>query len=172
MEMIEAVRAYVRAGGHWFETAGAPFNCAIFRDANGKWQQERMRGRQLDALQISIAPFGGDLPGKPMRLEAAPGAEWLPPSVLDLLKTRTATVARGVAGTEGNPLDPVLVTKKGFCWFGGVRLGGVGALWRLGGVLPDAPLATAAVAATLERIWRVPPSPIPSAFVRRVRRVR
>ena len=171
MEMIEAVRAYVRAGGHWFETAGAPFNCAIFRDANGKWQQERMRGRQLDALKISIVPFG-DLPGKPMRLEAASGAEWLPASARELLKTRTATIARGVAGTEGNPLDPVLVTNKGLCWFGGVRLGGVGTLWRIGGVMPDAPLATATVAATLERVWRVPPSPVPSAFVRRVRRVR
>lgn len=171
LETVEAVRAYVRAGGHWFETAGAPFNVAIFRGADGKWQQERMKGRQLDALQISIVPFG-DLPGKPMRLEAAQGADWLPPSVRELLKTRTATLARGVAGTEGNPLDPVLVTSKGLCWFGGVRLGGVGALWRLGGVLPDAPLATAAVAATLERIWRVPPSPVPSAFVRRVRRVR
>lgn len=173
MEMIEAVRAYVRAGGHWFETAGAPFNCAVYKGSDGKWQQERMRGRQLDALKISIVPFGGDLPGKPMRLEAASGAEWLPPSVLELLKTRTATVARGVAGTEGNPLDPVLVTtKEGFCWFGGVRLGGIGALWRIGGVRPDAPLATAVIAATLERIWRVPPSPVPSAFVRRVRRVR
>ena len=171
MEMIEAVRAYVRAGGHWFETAGAPFNCAVYRGADGKWQQERMRGRQLDALKISIVPFG-DLPGKPMRLEAAPEAEWLPPSVLDLLKTRTATVARGVAGTEGNPLDPVLVTKKGFCWFGGVRLGGVGALWRIGGVLPDAPLATAAVAATLERVWTTPPKPVPASYVRRVRRVK
>lgn len=171
MEMIEAVRAYVRAGGHWFETAGAPFNCAVYKGADGKWQQERMRGQQLDALKISIVPFG-DLPGKPMRLEAAPGAEWLPPSVLDLLKTRTATVARGVAGTEGNPLDPVLVTKKGFCWFGGVRLGGVGALWRIGGVLPDAPLATAAVAATLERVWTTPPKPVPASYVRRVRRVK
>ena len=170
-ETIEAVRAYVRAGGHWFETAGAPFNVAIYKGADGKWQQERMRGRQLDALKISIVPFG-DLPGKPMRLEAAPGAEWLPPSVLDLLKTRTATVARGVAGTEGNPLDPVLVTKKGLCWFGGVRLGGIGALWRLGGVLPDAPLATAAVAATLERVWATPPKPVPAAYVRRVRRVK
>lgn len=171
MEMIEAVRAYVRAGGHWFETAGAPFNCAVYKGADGKWQQERMRGQRLDALKISIVPFG-DLPGKPMRLEAAPGAEWLPPSVLDLLKTRTATVARGVAGTEGNPLDPVLVTKKGFCWFGGVRLGGVGALWRIGGVLPDAPLATAAVAATLERVWTTPPKPVPASYVRRVRRVK
>ena len=171
MEMIEAVRAYVRAGGHWFETAGAPFNVAIYRGADGKWQQERMRGLQLDALKISIVPFG-DLPGKPMRLEAASGAEWLPPSVLELLKTRTATVARGVAGTEGNPLDPVLVTKKGLCWFGGVRLGGVGALWRLGGVLPDAPLATAAVAATLERVWTTPPKPVPASYVRRVRRVK
>ena len=171
MEMIKAVRAYVRAGGHWFETAGAPFNVAIYRGADGKWQQERMRGLQLDALKISIVPFG-DLPGKPMRLEAASGAEWLPPSVLDLLKTRTATVARGVAGTEGNPLDPVLVTKKGLCWFGGVRLGGVGALWRLGGVMPDAPLATAAVAATLEHVWTTPPKPVPASYVRRVRRVK
>ncbi len=170
-ETIEAVRAYVRAGGHWFETAGAPFNVAIYKGADGKWLQERMRGRQLDALKISIVPFG-DLPGKPMRLEAAPGAEWLPPSVLELLKTRTATVARGVAGTEGNPLDPVLVTKKGLCWFGSVRLGGVGALWRLGGVLPDAPLATAAVAATLEHVWTTPPKPVPAVYVRRVRRVK
>lgn len=171
MEMVEAVRAYVRAGGHWFETAGAPFNVAIYRGADGKWQQERMRGQQLDALKISIVPFG-DLPGKPMRLEAASGAEWLPPSVLELLKTRTATVARGVAGTEGNPLDPVLVTKKGLCWFGSVRLGGVGALWRLGGVLPDAPLATAVVAATLEHVWTTPPKPVLAAYVRRVRRVK
>ena len=168
LETVEAVRAYVRAGGHWFETAGAPFNVAIHKGADGKWQQERMRGRQLDALKVSIVPFG-DLPGKPMRLEAAPGADWLPPSVLELLKTRTATVARGVAGTEGNPLDPVLVTKKGFCWFGGARLGGIGALWRIGGVLPDAPLATAVVAATLERVWTTPPKTVPAAYVRRVR---
>lgn len=173
MEMIEAVRAYVRAGGHWFETAGAPFNCAVYKGADGKWQQERMRGRQLDALKISIVPFGGDLPGRPRKLKAAPGAEWLPPSVLELLKTQTPTVARGVAGTEGNPLDPVLVTtKEGFCWFGGVRLGGIGALWRIGGVLPDAPLATAAVAATLERVWTTPPKPVHASYVRRVRRVK
>ena len=55
---------------------------------------------------------------------------------------------------------------------GGVRLGGVGALWRLGGVLPDAPLATAAVAATLERVWTTPPKPVPASYVRRVRRVK
>ena len=171
LDMIEAVRAYVRAGGHWFETGGAPFNVAIYRDANGKWQQERMRGRQLDALKISIVPFG-DLPGKPMRLEAAQGSEWLPSSVRELLKSRTATIARGVAGTEGNPLDPVLVTNKGLCWFGGVRLGGVGTLWRLGGVMPDAPLATATVAATLERVWTTPPKPVSAAYVRRVQRVR
>lgn len=171
LETVEAVRAYVRAGGHWFETAGAPFNVAIFRGADGKWQQERMKGRQLDALQISIVPFG-DLPGKPMRLEAAQGADWLPPSVRELLKTRTATLARGVAGTEGNPLDPVLVTSKGLCWFGGVRLGGVGALWRIGGALPDAPLATATVAATLEHVWTTPPKPVPAAYVRRVQRMR
>lgn len=171
LETVEAVRAYVRAGGHWFETAGAPFNVAIFRGSDGKWQQERMKGRQLDALQISIVPFG-DLPGKPMRLEAAQGADWLPPSVRELLKTRTATLARGVAGTEGNPLDPVLVTSKGLCWFGGVRLGGVGALWRIGGALPDAPLATATVAATLEHVWTTPPKPVPAAYVRRVQRMR
>ncbi len=171
LETVEAVRAYVRAGGHWFETAGAPFNCAVYKGADGKWQQERMKGRQLDALQISIVPFG-DLPGKPMRLEAAQGADWLPPSVRELLKTRTATLARGVAGTEGNPLDPVLVTSKGLCWFGGVRLGGVGALWRLGGALPDAPLATATVAATLEHVWTTPPKPVPAAYVRRVQRMR
>lgn len=52
------------------------------------------------------------------------------------------------------------------------RLGGVGALWRIGGVLPDAPLETAAVAATLERVWATPPKPVPAAYVRRVRRVK
>ena len=170
LKTFEAIRRFVRAGGHWVETAGAPLNVAIFRDEKGKWRSERMKGRSMDVLRLDVSPFG-ELPGKKEKLVVAKGVDWLPPAVGELLKTQVSSVARGVAGVDGNSVLPVIENAKGECWFGGVREGGVGTLWRVGGVSPDRRLVTAVVAAALEHAWKTPPAPVPVEYARRVRRL-
>ena len=170
-ETLEAIRAYVRAGGVWVETGGASFNTALWHDAAGKWREERLHGAGSVFLDLMLRPFG-TLPGTPEKLEISEAGErWLPADVRTLVVSRPSVLNRGVGASSANPVLPLVVNAKGQVWFGGCRFGGIGTLWRIGGSKPDTSLTKAVVTSVLLRQWQNAPEPPPRVFERRIREI-
>jgi len=166
-EMLDAMRAYVQAGGNWIETGGAPFTAARWSVGDGKWQHERLRGAGVAFLGMSFLPFG-PFPGTPQAVKlSAEGERWFSADVRGLVASRKTSVNRGLGGAP-DPVLPLIVNGKGHVWFGGNRLGGIGMFWRTGGTHPDAQLLKAVVPEVLLHQWMNPPQPIPVVSVHRL----
>ncbi|MGN0852031.1 MAG: hypothetical protein ACI4Q3_01495 [Kiritimatiellia bacterium] len=160
-ELLPAIQRYVATGGHWIETGGAPFYGAFWRERDGQIRRETLHGAGAESLGIHVRMDPID--EAPVALAAAPAAAaWFPPALRRQIAATRSMANRGLADHGDAPVTPLVADRSGRVWFGFHRLGGWGALWRVGGALPDRELVRAIVPAALEHAFTTPPPPVPA----------
>jgi len=157
-ETAARIREYVRHGGHWVEVGGASAYMAVQPGAPSR----HVGGSGARAVGFSIQM--DDLDERPMALRVATGAEgWFTPALAKRIAATSSQVNRSLLATPSAPVMPLVTDAAGRVWFGCHRFNGWGALWRLGGMLPDRALARDVVMAALTGAYtRVPPPPPPN----------
>lgn len=169
--MLAAIRAFVAQGGHWIETGGAPFYCAVARDSSGALRHKGCAplGREVLGLAMQM----DDIDEAPTALRVLPNAvAWFPPALRTQIAQTASPVNRGLLAGRDTPVTPLIGDAEGRIWFGFTQLNGWGALWRFGGANPDPSLARAVVPAALAHAFTTPPPPVPANTHLKLRRTR
>jgi hypothetical protein len=161
--MLDAIKAYVAAGGTWIETAGYSFHVALHR-AGGDWRAEHIGP---DGMGLIGAPVGGgevDAPAEPLRVTPT-GRQWLGEALAAKIDGLASPVNRGLPRGNEDPGHIALVAAAapgGEDYIGGYRLGGWGWLWRVGGFHPAPEVSQPVIAAALAHLVTHPPEPRPA----------
>ena len=164
-EALTSIGGYVAHGGIWVETGGASFYYGI-GERDGQVHRQGIFGEGAAALGFRIGTDDIDEPAVALKPTARAKA-WFPEDLCARLAKTASPVNR-----ETEKADISLVEDAvGRCWFGAVRAGGWGTLWRLGGAIPEPNAAKAVVTAALLHQWQTPPEPVPPSGRRCVKEV-
>ena len=162
---IDALRAYVSAGGNWIETGGLSFVAAVRPGEKGP-AHEFIGGLRRLGLCSGVFPSVYE-PATALRATAR-GAKMLSAGLRRRLGDASCRVNRPLPESVRYPFEPIVEDAAGRSWFGAYRLDGGGALWRFGMIRPDKTLAISVVEEVLAYRWREGPSQPPPIRVRRV----
>lgn len=161
---LSAIRTYCAHGGAWFETSAYSFYNAIYPTAGGAAGMDATGAGGLASLGYHVVDLGNNPPPVPLKVTAA-GQEWLGPALSAAIGKASALVNRPFAAGESS-LELVSGGSNGFV--SGVRVGGWGWLWRLGGSDPPKELSIPLVAGILRHLDTTPPVPVPPSQKRRL----
>jgi len=154
--MLDDIREYVRTGGIWWETGGYSFYQAASRDAQGAWTSRAIQASGARRLGFACAGLPVDAPPEPL-LVTPVGRQWLGAETTARIEGALSGVQRGFDGDEG---VLVLVDSAQGDFVAGIRCGGWGWLFRLGGFNPDPEVAPLVVGGVLRHLltdaWPTP----------------
>ena len=154
---LDAVRDFVRRGGHWFETGGYSFYAPAWHDGSA-WHTETIGPSGAQRLGLPVVSGAVNQPPESVTPTAA-GADLLGAEWVARVQGRTTAVNRSLGTGASDPGHLTFLAGPSGDFFGGYRLDGWGVLWRLGGMNPNPEIAVPSVVAALEYAATHPPLP-------------
>jgi len=156
-EMLDMIRAYVNAGGSWWETGGYTFYHSIYKEGDG-WASESSGAGGMAYLGLPVGGGEVDEPAQTLALTQT-GNEWLSPGTAQTVAENPCMANRGLPrGSDSYP-HTALVAGQTADYIGGYRLDGWGWLWRIGGFWPDAKVVIPVAIEATEYVYTHPPVP-------------
>ena len=162
-EALTSIGGYVAHGGIWVETGGASFYFGI-GERNGQVHRQGIFGEGAATLGFRVGTDDIDEPAVALK-PTARAKTWFSEDLCVRLTKAVSPVNRETVKADISLVEDAV----GRCWFGAVRAGGWGTLWRLGGAISEPNAAKAVVTAALLHQWQSPPEPVPPSGLRRVR---
>lgn len=149
--LLDAIEAWIEAGGVWWETGGYPFVAV---------GGERLGPGGIGRLGIGVGPGDVDQPAEALAVTEL-GRAWLGPAASAAIEARLSSTNRGLPrrASEMGHQSLVRGAITGADFAGGYRLGGHGWLLRLGGLDPEPTVAQTIVVGSLEYLASRPPLP-------------
>ncbi|MDH7568677.1 MAG: hypothetical protein QHJ73_03725, partial [Armatimonadota bacterium] len=163
-EMLDRVRAYVNAGGCWWETGGYSFYSAV-SVVDGVKQAESVGPAGASVLGLPVGSGEVDQSEEPLRVPPE-GRAWLGEALSTRVERAMSSVNRGLPRGSEDPGHVTLVAGAAHDFIGGYRLEGWGWLFRVGGFYPNPDVVLPVAVAAMEYLYTRPPLPVKPGGVR------
>lgn len=163
-EILDAVRDYVRHGGHWWETAGYSFHHAIVPHDRG-YAAEPIGPSGMGYLGLPVGGGDVDAPAEPLQLTET-GRALMGDGLVSVLALGGCPVNRGLPTGHDDPGHLTLVRGPSGDYIGGYPMDGWGMLWRIGGFNPRGEVVVPIVIAAIEAAYTNVALPKPDSGTR------